>query len=282
MPSLTAASSPTASPWSGPHLWDDIARIHQRAPLVVNVTNNVVTNITANALLALGASPAMSHAPADAAELAGVASALVVNMGTPAPAQAESMLAAGRAANRAGVPVVFDPVACGATALRRDLAARLLGEVRFAAIRGNASEILHLAGTAARSKGVDSAHGSEQALDGAAELALRLDCAVCVSGAVDVLTDGSILHLLTGGHPLMTRVTGMGCTATAIIGAFLAVNPGPLPAVLHAMAVMAACGAHAAAQADGPGSMQVRFLDALYTMSPEHPAPGLALSTRQL
>ncbi len=263
-------------------LWRDICLIRNQAPLVVNVTNNVVTNVTANALLALGASPAMSHAPADAAELAGLAGALVLNMGTPAKAQALSMLEAGRAANAVGVPVAFDPVACGATGLRRSLAAQLLMEVRFAVVRGNASEILHLAGQDARSKGVDSAHESEQAVEAAAALAARLGCVVCVSGAVDVLSDGQTLHLLPGGHPLMTRVTGMGCTATALIGAFLAVNPAPLQATLHAMAVMAVCGEQAAAQSAGPGSMQLHYLDALYTLEEGHFSAELGVTTRTL
>ncbi|MFP5238287.1 MAG: hydroxyethylthiazole kinase [Acidobacteriota bacterium] len=242
----------------------DIAAIRQRAPLVLSVTNNVVTNVTANALLALGASPAMSHAAPDAAELAGFASAVVLNMGTPAPAYVESMLVAGKAANAAGVPVAFDPVACGATSFRRELAARLLKEVRMTAIRGNASEILFLAGMDAQSKGVDSAHESVQAVDAARAVAQRYGCAVCVSGAVDVIADGERTHLLEGGHPMMTLVTGMGCTATSLVGAFLAVNADAFTATLHAMAVMGECGAKAAAGAAGPGSLQVGFLDGLY------------------
>ena len=192
-----------------------IERLRAANPLVVNVTNNVVTNFTANVLLALGASPAMSHAPADAAELAGMAQALVLNMGTPAQEYALSMPLAGRAANAAAVPVVFDPVACGATALRRDLARQITTQVRLAAIRGNASEIMHLAGQDAVSKGADSAHESEQAGPAARAVATAYGCVVCVSGAVDIITDGNHCYTLTGGHPLMTKVTGMGCAATA-------------------------------------------------------------------
>lgn len=244
-----------------------LAELRAKAPLVVNVTNNVVTNFTANVLLALGASPAMSHAPEDAADLAALAGALVLNMGTPADDYAASMIAAQASAQLAGVPVAFDPVACGATSLRRDLAARVTSG-RLAAVRGNASEIMALAGSDALSKGVDTAHQSLQAAPAAKSLAARLGCVVCVSGDVDFVTDGQAGYAITGGHPLMTRVTGMGCAATAVVGAFLAVVPRPLEAVAQAMAVMSWCGARAASGARGPGSLQIGFLDELYALDP--------------
>lgn len=244
-----------------------LSRIREGGPLVVNITNNVVTNSTANALLALGASPAMTHAPADAASLAALAGAVVLNMGTPDEASSASMLAAGASANRAGVPVAFDPVAAGATPYRRSLAETLLAQVKMAVVRANASEILHLAGEDAASKGVDSAHESDAAEDAAMRLAARLGCVVCVSGAVDVVTDGAKTVRLAGGHPLMTRVTGLGCTATALVGAFLAVTESPFEATLQAMAVMSCAGSMAAEGAAGPGSLQVRFHDALYAMT---------------
>ena len=245
----------------------DLCRIRERNPLVVNITNNVVTNSTANALLALGASPAMTHAPADAASLAALASALVLNIGTPTESCAASMLTAGAAANSRGIPVAFDPVAAGVTPYRRALAETLLVQVTMTVIRGNASEILSLAGKTSASKGADSAHASEEAAPAAAGLALRLGCVVCVSGAVDVITDGRQTVRLAGGHPLMTKVTGLGCTATALVGAFLAVSSDPLAATVHAMAVMGCAGAMAAEGAPGPGSLQVRFLDVLYALT---------------
>lgn len=245
----------------------DLSRIRRETPLVVNVTNSVVTNFTANALLSLGASPAMTHAPADAAELAALARAVVVNMGTPGEAELASMLAAMEAAARAGVPVVFDPVAAGATAWRRQVAAQVLAAGPVAVIRGNASEILYLAGEDARSRGVDSLHASAEAAEAVAALARRYACVVCASGEVDVVSDGRETRFLSGGHALMPRVTGMGCAATALIGAFLAVNGQPLDAATHAMAVMATAGALAATDAPGPGTLQIRFLDALYTLT---------------
>lgn len=245
----------------------DLRRIRQENPLVVNITNSVVTNVTANALLALGASPAMTHHPADAASLAGLARAVVLNMGTPGEAEVASMLAASRAADAAGVPVVFDPVAAGATPWRREVARRVLDAGPVAAIRGNASEILSLAGEEAASRGVDSLRGSLEAQDAAGTLAKARSCVVCVSGEVDVVTDGATRLELAGGHAMMTRVTGLGCAATALVGAFLAVSRDPFAATVHAMAVMAAAGTLAATGAAGPGSLAVRFLDTLFTLA---------------
>ena len=252
-----------------------VCRMREATPLVVNVTNNVVTNFTANVLLALGASPAMTHAPADAAELAAQARAVVLNMGTPSEEYVRSMEEALRAANAAGVPAVFDPVAAGATAWRREVVGRVLGAGALAAIRGNASEILFLAGENAVSRGADSLHGSGEAREAAAAVARRLGCVVCVSGATDVITDGRQHVALAGGHPLMARVTGMGCAATALVGAFVAVNADFFAATVQAMAVMATAGGLAAAGAAGPGSLQYRFLDALYNLTEVDCAAGV-------
>ncbi|MFU2208400.1 hydroxyethylthiazole kinase [Solidesulfovibrio sp. C21] len=252
----------------------DLTRIRETQPLVVNITNNVVTNTTANTLLALGASPAMTHHPADAAQLAAVAGALVCNMGTPGEENVAAMLAASDAARQAGAPVAFDPVAAGATPWRREVARRMLEAGPVSAIRGNASEILALAGGSAASRGVDSMYASLDAAEAAAVLARKCGCVVCVSGELDVVTDGQSSVTLAGGHALMPRVTGLGCTATAFVGAFLAVNRDALAATVHAMAVMAAAGGLAAAGAAGPGSFFVRFLDILYTLTEADLAVG--------
>jgi len=244
-----------------------VDRIRTEMPLVVNVTNSVVTNFTANALLALGASPAMTHAPEDAASLAGLARAVVLNMGTPGEAEVASLLAANRAAAVAGIPVVFDPVAVGATPWRREVARKVLDAGPVAVVRGNASEILFLAGENAASRGVDSLHASDEATQAAAALAAKLRCVVCVSGELDVVSDGQTTVLLAGGHVQMTRVTGMGCAATALVGAFVALGGPALEATLGAMAVMATAGSLAAAGAAGPGSLAVGFLDALANLT---------------
>ncbi|KHK01776.1 hydroxyethylthiazole kinase [Desulfovibrio sp. TomC] len=256
----------------------DVNRIREQAPLVVNITNNVVTNVTANALLALGASPAMTHHPVDAAELASLARAVVCNMGTPGEENGAAMAAAVRAAGSAGVPVVFDPVAAGVTSRRREVAQSVLAAGPLAAIRGNASEILSLSGSNATSKGADSRHSSREAVAAARSLAKDLGCVVCVSGEIDVITDGCAVVELAGGHVMMTRVTGLGCTATAFVGAFLAVNPDRLAATVHAMAVMAAVGTLAVAGAAGPGSLAVRFLDVVYNLTEAEIAAAVRLA----
>lgn len=251
-----------------------VDRIRTEMPLVVNVTNSVVTNFTANALLALGASPAMTHAPEDAASLAGLARSVVLNMGTPGEAEVASLLAANHAAAMAAVPVVFDPVAVGATPWRREVARKVLEAGPVAVVRGNASEILFLAGENAASRGVDSLHASDEARQAASALAAKLQCVVCVSGELDVISDGQRTVLLAGGHVQMTRVTGMGCAATALVGAFAGLGGLMLEATVAAMAVMATAGSLAAAGAAGPGSLAVRFLDALSSLTEAQIAQG--------
>ena len=247
-------------------IWRDIARIRAAAPLVHNVTNFVAMNTTANALLALGASPVMAHAAGEVADLAAAAGALVINIGTLSPEWAESMRLAMGAAARAGRPIVFDPVGAGATAYRTESCRRLIEETPPSIIRGNASEIRALAGASSGSKGVDSGDDSETALESARFLAPRSPCVV-VSGAVDLVVSAGRVARLSNGHAMMPRVTGLGCTATALIGAFAAVNSSLPDAAAHAMAVMGIAGELAAAESSGPGTFQVKFLDAIYALT---------------
>ena len=236
-------------------VWNDVQAIRAQAPLVHNITNYVVMNTTANALLALGASPVMAHAEDEVEEMAGIARALVLNIGTLSAPWVEAMIKAGRVACRNGCPIVLDPVGA---------AQRLLHEAPPAIIRGNASEIRALAGAERGTKGVDSTHGSEEALGAAQALAKDYRCAVTVSGATDLIVSESAVIRVSNGHPMMPRVTGLGCTATALTGAFAAVNPSPQLAAAHAMAVMGIAGEIAAARSEGPGSFQVNFRDALF------------------
>jgi hydroxyethylthiazole kinase len=244
--------------------WQDIERIRAQAPLVHNITNYVVMNTTANALLAIGASPVMAHAVDEVEEMVGFAGALVLNIGTLSGPWIEAMIRAGTAAQRRGIPIVLDPVGSGATKLRTSTAVRLLQTVAPAIVRGNASEIASLAGAAAGTKGVDSTRSSLEVVDMARDLAERARCVIVVSGAVDIIAgDGKVAKVLNG-HAMMPRVTGMGCTASALTGAFAAVNSSRFDAALNAMTVMGIAGEIAADGAQGPGSLQLRFLDALY------------------
>jgi hydroxyethylthiazole kinase len=244
-------------------IWTDIQRIRADAPLVHNITNFVVMNTTANALLALGASPVMAHAEEEVSDMAALARALVINIGTLSRAWVHAMIAADRAARERGIPIVLDPVGAGATHFRTETAHRLLNGTPTI-VRGNASEIRALCTAEHATRGVDSVHASEDALDAARTLSAGHHCTVVVSGATDLIVSGESVIRVRNGHPMMPRVTGLGCTATALCGAFAAVNTSPLRAAAHAMAVTAIAGELAAVDCPGPGTFQVRFLDALY------------------
>jgi len=238
-------------------------RLRATAPLVHNITNTVVANVTANALLALGASPAMVQAEQEVADFVPLAGALVVNIGTLTAPQLAAMHVAVEAARRAGRPWVLDPVAAGATPYRRQAAQGLLA-LRPTVLRGNASEILTLAGQPGASRGVDSTQAAELARDAARELARAGGLAVAVTGAVDYVTDGEAMLGIANGHPMLTRVTGTGCTATALTGAFLAIGLSGMAAAAAALTVLGVAAEDAAQGVAGPGSFQVALLDRLY------------------
>jgi len=242
----------------------DLSRIRSEAPLVHNITNYVVMNSTANTLLALGASPVMAHAVEEVEAMVALSRALVINIGTLSPPLVEAMLKAARIAARRGIPIVLDPVGSGATAYRTVTAHALIEAARPTLIRGNASEIRALVNSASGTKGVDSLHTPDEAYNDALALSRSLGCAVSVSGPVDLIVADGRIARVDNGHPMMTRVTGMGCAASALSGAFLAVNPSPFEAAVEAMVVMGIAGEMAAELARGPGSFQMHFLDALY------------------
>lgn len=246
---------------------EDIDNIRNLAPVVHNITNYVVMNNTANALLAIGASPIMAHELTEVEEMIAIASSLVLNIGTLDKKNVEAMILAGKAAKEKGIPIVFDPVGVGATTYRASVATEILNQCQPTIIRGNASEILALQNIATTSKGVDSSVPSDQALEAAKQLAKQIGAIVVISGQIDYITDGQTVISTKNGHPLMEKVTGMGCTATAVIGAFAAINSNPLLAARHAMIVMGIAGELAAKQAKGNGSMQMHFLDELFNIN---------------
>jgi len=246
---------------------EDLKAIRLKSPLVHNITNYVVMNNTANALLAAGASPVMAHALEEVKDMMTIASSLVINMGTLSTLWVEAMISAGREAIRLDKPVVFDPVGAGATPYRTSVANSLIKECRPSIIRGNASEILALAGHTETTKGVDSTASSTGAVQAAWKLAHEADCIVSLSGETDYITDGKSIIAIKNGSPLMPKVTGMGCTASALTGAFVAVNRNYLCAAAHAMAVMGIAGEIAASRSAGPGSLQLNFIDVLYNIS---------------
>jgi len=240
-----------------------LSELRAQPPLVHCITNFVAMNIAANVLLAAGASPAMVHAQEEAGEFAAIAGALTINIGTLSSGWLRGMETAAIAAGQSRKPWVLDPVAHYATGFRRAAVDRLL-ELGPAVIRGNASEIIALAGGTSRGQGVDSRDGVEQA-EGAARLLARAHGAtVAVTGAVDFVTDGERAVRIEGGSALMPQVTALGCSLTCLVGAFVAVRPGaPFEATVAALATFAVAGETAASKADGPGSFSWRFLDAL-------------------
>ena len=248
---------------------EDIAAIRSANPLVHNITNYVVMNNSAHALLAIGASPVMAHWAEEMEDMVQIAGALVINIGTLDSHWLEGMRRAGKAAQRRGVPIVLDPVGAGATPQRTAAVLELIECCHPTIIRGNGSEIMALVDADVKSKGVDSSRSSSDALEAAKSLARTSGAVVVISGATDYATDGERVEVVEGGHPIMTSVTGMGCTATAIVGAFAAVNSDALVAATEAMAAMSWAGERAAAVAKGNGSMQVAFLDELCALTPE-------------
>ena len=238
-----------------------LARIRERTPLIHNITNFVVMNDTANVLLAFGASPVMAHAVEEEREMVAYAGALVLNIGTLDDRWIEAMLIAGEEANARGIPVVLDPVGVGATQLRTTTTERIRSGVKVAVVRGNAAELAAIAGIEAKIRGVDSVASGDPA--SAARLAAaRFGGSAVVSGAVDYVSDGSRLAEVRNGHPLMGRITGSGCMATATVGAFLAVEPDPFLAATEAMIAFGIAGEIAAERSGGPGTFRAQLMDA--------------------
>jgi hydroxyethylthiazole kinase len=250
-------------------IWESIENIRKTSPVVHNITNYVVMNSTANALLALGASPVMAHAGEEVVAMVNIASALVINIGTLSREWVKSMFKAADRAVKRGIPVILDPVGAGATPYRTETAREFVKVVRPAIVRGNASEIMALFEDRAKTKGVDSTDASHDAVSAAEGISEAYGAAVCISGETDYIIGKDRTVKVGNGHPMMTRVTGMGCAATALCGAFAAVNPDCVKATAHAMAVMGIAGEMAAEKADGPGSLEVRFLDTLYGLTRE-------------
>jgi hydroxyethylthiazole kinase len=256
--------------WPDPTVRAALTTVAAAAPLVHCLTNIVVAGFTANVLLAIGASPAMVENAQEAGPFAAIAGGVLVNLGTLSEERERAMVAAAAGAHSAGRPWVLDPVAVGALEHRTVFAKGLLVH-RPTVIRGNASEILALAGAGTGGKGVDSTATSLDALLAARSLATEHGAVIAVSGEIDLITDGTSVIEVSGGHPLMTRVTGVGCALGAMIAAFCAIEAPPLAAAAGASAVLAAAGSAAAVGSPGTGTFAVRLLDQLHALAG---APG--------
>jgi len=256
-------------PFQAERFIEDCTALRQQSPLVHNITNFVAQNFSANVLLALGASPVMSHAVEEVQAMANQANALLLNIGTLDAMWVRSMLLAGDTMYRRRGAIVLDPVGAGATPYRTDTSWQLIRACHPTIIRGNASEIMALTNAAITTKGVDSTTSSAIALASAIDLARSTHSVVAISGATDYITDGQRIASVSNGSPLQTRVTAMGCSVSAVVAAFAAIQSDPFLASFHAMALMGIVGEMAAQQADGPGTLMIRFLDLLYASSPQ-------------
>jgi hydroxyethylthiazole kinase len=250
-------------------LWEHILSVRQKSPLVHNITNYVVMNSTANALLSIGASPIMAHAAEEVEDIVSICDSLVINIGTLDASLVSSMLLAAKKANSLQKPFVLDPVGAGSSNYRDHTLLQLLA-YKPTVIRGNASEILALAKQhQSIMKGVDSTANSTDAIAAAVSLNKQFGSIVCISGAKDIIVTAHKLIQLSNGNALMTKVTGLGCSATALIGAFIGTIEDPFEAVVSATALISIAGEIVSTPANGPGSLQMLLLDKLHTITKE-------------
>jgi hydroxyethylthiazole kinase len=243
--------------------------MRETRPLVHQITNYVVMNETANVTLALGALPVMAHAREEVEEMVALAGALVINIGTLSPHWVEAMLAAGRAANAKGIPVVLDPVGAGATRYRTETAKRILDEVDVTVLRGNAGEVATLVGVDAEVRGVESVGAGGDPYDIAREAARVLGVVAAVTGPVDHVANGERVAKVSNGDAMLATVSGTGCMASALTGCFLAVADSPFDGAVEALVAFGVAGEDAARDAKGPGTFHANLYDALAALDPE-------------
>ena len=243
-----------------------LEQIRTQSPLVHNITNYVVMNNTANALLAIGASPVMAHAVEEVEDIVTISSSLVINMGTLSEKWVEAMILSAAKAKELNKPFVFDPVGVGASKYRTETAQKIIETATPSVIRGNASEIMALAQVTNSTKGVDSTVASDAAVSAAQSLSKQLNNTVVISGATDYIITNDEISKVTDGDSMMSKITGMGCTATAMVGACIGVEADIHLASTVAMQIMGKAGNMAADLSAGPGSFQMNFLDSLYKL----------------
>jgi len=260
---LDAKGGPRVTPMTADRAAALLARVRELRPLIHHITNFVTAGDVANVTLALGAAPVMARAPEEAEEVAEQAAAVVLNAGTLTMHAATAMVLAGRRANARGIPVVLDPVGVGGTAFRTEQVKRILREVHCACVRGNAGEIAALAGRSGGVRGVD-VRGTVEDLQGLARrLAGETRGAVAATGSEDLLTDGTTVVRITNGHPLLARIAGSGCMATAAVAAAAAVEPDPLAAAVAGLVWFEVAAERAAEHAAGPGTFRAALIDAV-------------------
>ncbi len=249
-------------------------KVREKKPLVHHITNFVVMNETANITLACGALPVMAHAKEEAAEMAGQASVLVLNIGTLWPDEVEAMKIAGRQANESGIPVILDPVGAGATAYRTRVSRELLDEIRISLVRGNVAEVGILVGLDAKIAGVEAAGRPGGEREAAVAFADKYGCVAVVTGPVDIVAEKGNVLSIANGHEMMSNVTGTGCMATTVIAAFAAVNDNMAEAAASGLAAYGLAGQIAASEAKGPGTFHALLYDAMANLTEDEIMSG--------
>jgi hydroxyethylthiazole kinase len=253
---------------------DLFTRVRENRPLVHHITNYVTVNDCANITICTGGAPVMADAPEESAEMAAAAGALVLNIGTLNAAQIDSMILAGRMANERRIPVILDPVGAGATRFRTECTKRLLEDLRITVLKGNAGEIGAIAGVEATVRGVDSHSMAGDPVIIARGLARALDITVAISGATDIVTDGRQTLLVDNGHPRMGSISGTGCMAASVTGAFAAESADFVTATAAALAAFGLAGEKAAAGAKGPFTFKTALFDNMANLTPQDLATG--------
>jgi hydroxyethylthiazole kinase len=246
--------------------FDLLERIRERQPVVHHMTNWVTIYDCANVVKVLGGSPIMAHAPEEAREMTGIASALVLNIGTLTVELVEAMKKSALCANEKGIPVVLDACGAGASKLRDQKCFELLDKTRIAVIKGNASEVARLAGEAVKTKGVDAGEVQADLRKLAADLAGQRDCTVVITGQEDIISDGKNSYLVRNGDPMMGRIVGTGCMAASVIGTFVAVEADTAYAAAAGLVCYEVAAELATATSQGPGTFKEMFYDALFNL----------------
>ncbi|MFC1709022.1 hydroxyethylthiazole kinase [Candidatus Omnitrophota bacterium] len=249
--------------------YDLLNRIRDQKPVVHHLTNWVTIYDCANIVKVMGASPVMAHAKEEVADMAGIASSLVLNIGTLTVDFVEAMKLAAKSANKKGIPVVLDVCGAGATPLRDQKCFELLDEVKIDVVKGNASEIARISGEKVITKGVDAGHVDKDIIEVARSLSQKRKCTVVITGKEDVVADETKVCIVKNGHAMMANVVGTGCMAASVIGTFVAVEKDLVYACAAALACFGIAAECAAEQSRGPGSFKEKIFDCLFNLERE-------------
>jgi len=247
--------------------------VRKKRPLVHHITNYVTVNDCANITLCAGGSPVMAETPEEVEEMVGHASALVLNIGTLVGRTLDTMIIAGAAANRKGIPVILDPVGVGATRYRMSAIRKILDEVKVSVIKGNAGEIGALAGAGGRVRGVDSDGLDADPVETCKALSKKTGSVVVMTGAVDIITDGKRVAVVNNGHEMMASISGTGCMAASVIGCYAGCTDDMVVASAAAIAVFCIAGYKAAKRSMGPGTFITNLKDEMANLTPNEVIP---------